>query len=210
MSDPATKQRLLNVGGNSKEIPLPQQFADFEHLLLDIDPETKPDVLCDARELGSKDVGQFDVVYCSHNMEHYYRHDVKRVMEGFLRVLRPGGFAFIVVPDIQELMKAVATNNLDIEDKVYDSPAGPITVLDMIYGYGAEIERRGVDFFAHKTGFSPKSMAAALFRAGFSVVYKWSANLALTAIAFKGTPDPKYIDLFKLPPVPIPVPIAAK
>lgn len=204
MSESIAKKRLLNVGGNSKEIPLPEQLAGFEHLMLDIDPETKPDVLCDARELASQEVGEFDVVYCSHNLEHYYRHDVKKVLEGFMKVLRPGGFAYIVVPDILELMKAVAAHNLDIDDKLYDSPAGPIMVLDMIYGYSVEIERRGVDFFAHKTGFSQKSLQAALFRAKFSVVYKWSANLALTAIAFKGVPDPRYIELFKLPPIPMP------
>ena len=31
-------QRVLNVGGNSKAIPLPPQYADFDHWLLYIDP----------------------------------------------------------------------------------------------------------------------------------------------------------------------------
>ena len=48
--------------------------------------------------------------------------------------------------------------NLDIDDFLYQSPEGPITVRDVIYGYGAEIERSGNDFYAHKTGFTKKSL----------------------------------------------------
>src|SRR6266446_7887238 len=42
---------------------------------------------------------QFDAVYCSHNLEHYYRHDGATVLRGFLHVLKPDGFAEIKVPD---------------------------------------------------------------------------------------------------------------
>ncbi len=38
--------------------------------------------------------------------------------------------------------------NLDLEDVLYTSPAGPIMVLDVIYGYGVEIARSGHDFYA--------------------------------------------------------------
>jgi hypothetical protein len=44
-------KKVLNVGGNNKLIALPPQYADFEHLLLDIDPKGEPDILCDARLL---------------------------------------------------------------------------------------------------------------------------------------------------------------
>ena len=88
-----SRKRFLNVGGNSKNIGLPPQFDAFEHLMLDIDPQTSPDILCDARKLKTLDVGPFDAIYCAHNMEHYYRHDVREVLAGFLHVLRPGGFA---------------------------------------------------------------------------------------------------------------------
>ena len=32
-----TQRKVLNVGGNNKEIRIPQYYAGFEHLLLDID-----------------------------------------------------------------------------------------------------------------------------------------------------------------------------
>ena len=51
-------QRLLNVGGNSRQIPLPPQYAGFEHLLLDIDPRGAPDIVCDARQMMTLAPGQ--------------------------------------------------------------------------------------------------------------------------------------------------------
>lgn len=191
---------VLNVGGNSKEIPLPPQYADFEHLLLDIDPRGSPDIVCDARELKSLDADQFDAVYCSHNLEHYYRHDVQGVLTGFLHVLKENGFAHIRVPDIQEVMRQTLERNLDIDDILYQSPAGPIMVLDVLYGYSVEIERSGQDFFAHKTGFTQKSLEKALRNAGFSKIYTAATNLDVVALAFKGTPDATARQLFDLPP----------
>lgn len=181
-------KRVLNVGGNSKEIPLPPVFRGWENVLLDIDPRANPDVLCDARELARLGGGEYDAVYCSHNLEHYYRHDVPRVLAGFRHVLKDDGFANIRVPDVAEVMRVTVQNGLDIEDVLYQSPAGPITVRDVIYGYGPEIERSGNDFFAHKTGFTRKSLEAALQAGGFPVVYLDARNLEIMAVAFKQPP----------------------
>jgi SAM-dependent methyltransferase len=196
---PMTSRKLLNVGGNSKKIPLPSQYAGFEHWLLDIDPAGSPDILCDARTLDRLDPGQFDVVYCSHNLEHYHRHDVRKVLSGFMHVLKDGGVAHIRVPDIQEVMRLAIERGLDLEDVLYQSSAGPIMVLDVIYGYSVQIERSGEDFYAHKTGFTQKSLIKALQAAGFSGIYSGTGNLEVQAFAFKGNPDVALLELFKLP-----------
>lgn len=189
-------KKVLNVGGNTKEIPLPPEYVGFEHLLLDIDPRGSPDILCDARQLATLKPAQFDAVYCSHNLEHYYRHDVQIVLSGFLHVLKEGGIAHIRVPDIHDVMRITLERNLDIDDILYQSPAGPIMVLDVLYGYAAEIEQSGQDFYAHKTGFTRKSLSSALLKAGFSVVYTELGNYEITALAFKGTPDQTICTLF--------------
>lgn len=186
-------------GGNNKAIPLPPQYAEFKHLLLDIDPKGSPDIVCDARELSSLEADQFDAVYCSHNLEHYYRHDVPRVLAGFLHVLKDGGFAQIRVPDIADVMRVTIERDLDIDDVLYQSPAGPIMVLDVLYGYSIEIEQSGQDFYAHKTGFTQKSLMAALQKAGFTKVYSGTRNLEINALAFKGMPDENTCALFNLP-----------
>jgi predicted O-linked N-acetylglucosamine transferase (SPINDLY family) len=181
-------RKVLNVGGNSKDIEIPELYGGWQHVLLDIDPAAAPDVVCDARKLQTLPGGECDSVYCSHNLEHYFRHDVAKVLTGFLHVLKPDGFVYLRVPDMSELMREVVRNGLDIEDVLYESPAGPIAAIDVIYGLGSEIERSGQDFFAHKTGFTRKSLTAALRRAGFQYIFTRTGNLEITAIAFRNPP----------------------
>lgn len=196
---PPALRRVLNVGGNSKDIPLPPQYQGWDHVLLDIDPKVRPDVVCDARHLTELPGAEYDAVYCSHNLEHYYRHDVPKVLAGFRHVLKPGGFSHLVVPDLREVMRVMIEKNLDIGDVLYQSPAGPITVQDVIYGYGPEIERSGSDFFAHKSGFTESSLMATLRAAGFPWVFTQIGNLRVEALAFTSPPASYAAELFGLP-----------
>ena len=185
-------RRVLNVGGGSKGVALPPHFQDWEQLLLDIDPRVGADLVCDARTLrASVDANTFDAVYCSHNLEHYYRHDVDKVLQGFLHALKADGFAEIRVPDIGELIKLMAKDALDIEQEVYRANIGPISAHDMIYGYAPEIEASGQDFYAHKTGFSRDSLLRALHANGFGEIYFAPplALLELHVFAFKTKAD---------------------
>ncbi|MHB8790628.1 MAG: class I SAM-dependent methyltransferase [Desulfobulbaceae bacterium] len=192
-------KKVLNVGGNDKAIALPPQYAAFDQLLLDIDPGVNPDIVGDARQLEFIGAGRFDAVYCSHNLEHYYRHEVGKVLAGFLYVLKAGGFAHIRVPDIQEVMRVTVERGLDIDDVLYQSPAGPIRVGDVLYGFSVEIERSGKDYFAHKTGFTRKSLWNALKQAGFQKIYCTTGNFEIDVLAFKGEPDQAARELFGLP-----------
>lgn len=158
---------VLNVGGATKDIALPAHYKGWRHLLLDIDPRGGADIVCDARELITTLPHQFDAVYCSHNLEHYFPHDSERVLRGFAHILKPDGFAEIRVPDIAAVMRAMVERGLDIDDVLYQSDVGPILVRDVIYGWHVEIERSGQDFYAHKTGFTARSLTAALHRTGF-------------------------------------------
>ena len=196
-----TIKKVLNVGGNSKNIPLPSQYNGWQHVLLDIDPRGNPDIICDARELMGLCGHEYDAVYCSHNLEHYYRHDVRKVLQGMAHVLKADGLLDIRVPDIDALMKIVVAKKMDVDDFLYQSPAGPITVRDVIYGYGVEIERSGNDFFAHKTGFSPKSLTKILNECGFPIIYVNLGNIEIEAFAFKEKPTDNIKNLFNLPTV---------
>jgi hypothetical protein len=68
-----------------------------------------------------------------------------------------------------------------------------------MYSYSVEIERSGKEYFAHKTGFTQKSLLKALRLAGFSKIYSAVSNLEVKALAFKGQPDPTTLTLFNLP-----------
>ena len=191
-------RKVLNVGGNSKKIPLPIQYETFEHLLLDIDPTGDPDVLCDSRELTKLNGEQFDMIYCSHNLEHYYEHDVRLVLTGFMHVLKSGGGIHLIVPDMQTVFQTIIEKKLDIDDVLYESALGPIRVIDVIYGYSKQIESSGVDFFAHKTGFSIKSLTQVLINAGFQNIHGQRSGFNLILIAFKNKPDKELANLFNI------------
>ena len=195
-------RRVLNVGGGSKGVALPPHFQNWEQLWLDIDPRVGADLVCDARALrDSADANAFDAVYCSHNLEHYYQHDARRVLSGFSHVLKDDGFVEIIVPDIAYLIRYMVDHNLDIDDPLYTVPAGVIRCVDVIYGWAAQIESTGENFFAHKTGFSQKSLAALLGDFfPISVVIVNNKQLSLRALAFKAEPPVELLTMLGVPP----------
>ena len=188
------QKRFLNVGGGSKAILVPRHYLGWEHLLLDIDPAGKPDICADAREMTVLEPAQVEAVYCSHNLEHYYEHDVPRVLAGFRHVLKPEGFAEIRVPDVMALMRTVVERGLDIDDKLYDTEMGPVRPKDVLYGFAPEIRDSGQEFYAHKTGFSHQSLKAALLAAGFTDVVPLAPRpLEIALAAFLAPPAPEVL-----------------
>ena len=185
-----TALSVLNVGGGSKQIAIPSHYADWNHFLLDVSAGPDVDVVLDARKLKTLDAEQFDSVYCSHNLEHYYRHDCANVLSGFVHVLKRNGYADIRVPDMAAVLTKMVADGMDIDDILYTSTAGPISVHDVIYGWGVEIERSGVDFYAHKRGFTAKSLTVELQRAGFArvVTSVSGTGFEIRALAFKAEP----------------------
>ena len=195
----AGTKRFLNVGGGSKAAPLPAHFSGWEHVLLDIQPRTDVDLAMDARNLADLPPEAFDAVYCSHNLEHYYAHDVPRVLAGFAHVLKRGGFVEIRVPDIEAVLRAMTEGGLDIADPLYVSPAGPVSVHDVLYGFGAEMAR-GNEYYAHKTGFTDRSLRQALGAAGFAHAHALPpmGGYELRVAAFTEVPVPALQELLGL------------
>ncbi len=154
---------VLNVGGNGKDIPLPDYYAGYEHVLLDIAPGPGVDIVMDARklELWEGAMPYFDAVYCSHNLEHYYVHDVQTVLRGFYKLLKPGGTVWIVVPDADVVFKALA-DGADLFDYAYQN----VMWHDMLYGANIYVQRCG-DGWAHKTAFTEARLRKVLLEAGF-------------------------------------------
>jgi hypothetical protein len=98
------------------------------------------------------------------------------------------------------LMKRVLASDLDLEDTLFTAPGGPVTPRDVIYGWSIEIEKSGNDFYAHKTGFTAKSLADILARAGFPRVFVAVVDemCELRALAFKREPTPEQQKLLGL------------
>jgi SAM-dependent methyltransferase len=155
--------RVLHAGCGPTE-PLPPLFQelfgdDIEEVRLDVDPDTKPDIVASILNLG--DIGVFDCVYASHTIEHLYPHEVPIALREFRRVLADDGFALIFVPDLEGVTLS--------EEPLYLGPAGRISAMDLFYGYRPDLPTRPA--MAHHTGFTSAILADALREAGFSQVY---------------------------------------
>jgi ubiquinone/menaquinone biosynthesis C-methylase UbiE len=152
-----TVKRLLHPGCGGE--PLPFWLEGYEETRLDIDAQWMPDILADIMDMGN--IGQFDLIYTCHTLEHVYPHEVKVVLSEFKRVLKDGCAAIIFVPDLED----VKANH----DILYETAFGPICGLDLIYGSAWLIENVS-KYMSHHTGFIKETLEAALNEAGFSKV----------------------------------------
>lgn len=144
---------VLHVGCGAD--PIPSWLGSCDETRLDIDAKHAPDIVADMREL--PDVGSFDVVYCSHALEHLSPHEVVPALQGFLRVLSDGGGAIVFVPDLEGVSAT--------DEVLFVSPAGPICGMDLIYGYRPALKDN--PHMAHKTGFTAETLRSAMVAAGF-------------------------------------------
>jgi SAM-dependent methyltransferase len=159
---------LLHVGCGSRHIQnLPPlfQMGDWDEIRYDIDPNAEPDIVGSLQDMSLVEDASVEAIYSSHNIEHVWAFEVQGVLKEFRRVLKPEGFALILCPDMLSVAQAIRDGFL--EKAVYESPAGPITALDIVYGYHSDIEA-GNHYMAHKTAFTSETLAKHLERAGFA------------------------------------------
>lgn len=180
---------ILHVGPGHRQsgAKLPTAFLTpaWNEIRLDIDPANEPDILGSMLDMSAVESGSVDAIYSAHNIEHVYVHEVPAVLGEFLRVLKPDGFAVITCPDLQTVCALVAQDKLT--DAAYQSQAGAITPLDILYGHG-EALAHGHFYMAHKCGFTEKTLTAALLAAGFRSIAgkRRSRGLDLWMLAGKG------------------------
>lgn len=150
-------QTILHVGCGVD--PLPTWLDGFFETRLDINPAANPDIVASMLAMG--EVGLYDAVLCQHALEHLYPHEVGLALTEFLRVLKPGGTAFVIVPDLEGVTPT--------EDVLFTAAAGPITGLDLIYGFRPWL--RDNPHMAHHTGFVSDTLRRSMLGAGFSAVH---------------------------------------
>jgi predicted SAM-dependent methyltransferase len=183
--DELQRLTVLHVGCGSREASgLHQAFQgpNWCELRLDIDPTVNPDVVASITDMSPVADGSVEAVFSSHNLEHLESHQVPLALAEFLRVLRNGGMLLLTLPDLQAVAKLVAEGQL--EETVYESPAGPVAPLDILYGFRPFLAL-GATTMAHRTGFTLESLRQHLAAAGFQEDKLWSENLNLWALVRK-------------------------
>jgi len=183
-------RKLLHVGcGPKTQADTHPAFHDprrWAETRLDIDPGARPDIIASMTDMSMVDDGQFDAIFSSHNLEHLYPHEVPTALREFRRVLKPTGFALVMVPDLQRVGELIAENKL--EDPAYMSPSGPICPVDMLYGFRPSLAAGNL-FMAHRMGFTRKTLAQYFLRAGFAAVIAQRDGFDLFALGHCSRPE---------------------
>ena len=161
-------KKLLHVGcGPKRKDQTTREFsqAEWQEVRLDIDPAVQPDVIGTMTDMSAVADASVDAVFSSHNIEHLYPHEVPVALAEFLRVLQPeDGFAVITCPDLKSVCSLVVQDKLT--EAAYNSPAGPIAPLDILFGHRPSLARGNL-YMAHRCGFTQKVLRNTLLAAGF-------------------------------------------
>ncbi|HEU4853586.1 MAG TPA: class I SAM-dependent methyltransferase [Telluria sp.] len=166
----SAKLKLLHVGCGSsprERLPFVFQHPNWQEVRYDIDPAVCPHLVGSITDMSSVPDASMDAIWSSHNLEHLNSFEVPTALAEFRRVLKPTGFVLISLPDMLSIAKLVVDDALG--ETLYESPAGPIRPLDMIFGHQAAI-KAGNNFMAHRTGFTATTLGNALADAGFDEV----------------------------------------
>ncbi len=191
-------KKVLHVGcGPKREDALMPALRgpDWQEVRLDLNPDVQPDMVADIRDMQPVQDASMDAVWSSHNIEHLYPHDVPRALSEFYRVLKEGGILVLALPDMQRVAAFVAAGML--EEPLYNSPAGPISAIDMMYGFRPSMAAGNL-FMAHKTAFTALSLAKALLEAGFSDVSVVRRGFDLEAVGVRRAEKSQPRDRFQL------------
>lgn len=177
------KYQVLHVGCGPRGSTLPDIFGeDWQEIRLDIDPNVDPDVVASMTDMSCVADDSVDALYSSHNLEHLYAHEVPIALAEWRRVLKPGGFLFVRVPDILEIAKVVSEDKL--EATLYQSPAGPISPIDVLWGHRSAIAA-GNHFMTHKTGFTESTLSAKLQQCGYERISAIRTRYEICCTAIK-------------------------
>ena len=138
---------------------------DWAEIRLDIDGSVNPDLIGTMTDMSAVPDASVDAIFSSHNIEHLYPHEIPLALAEFLRVLKPDGFTIITCPDLKSVCALVAEDKLT--ESAYDSPAGPIAPIDILYGHRPSMAA-GNQYMAHRSGFTKKVLLSTLLTAGFA------------------------------------------
>ncbi len=161
---------LLHVGcGRNRKDRTTAGFntSEWDERRLDIDASVEPDIVGTMTDMSAVASASVDAIFSSHNIEHLYPHEVPTALGEFRRVLRDDGFVVLTCPDLQSVCELIAQDRLT--EPAYQSPAGPIAPLDILYGFRPAMARGNL-FMAHRCGFTRKVLGATLGAAGFGTV----------------------------------------
>jgi predicted SAM-dependent methyltransferase len=188
-------RRVLNAGSGPRSIRKLKTIFDpagWQEVRIDLDPSVKPDVVGSMIDMHVHfDTQTFDAIWSSHSLEHLHSHEIPVALAEFRRVLKDDGFAIITCPDLETVMAHFLEHGSD--HVVYQSAAGPITPLDMMFGHSRSIASGHVHM-AHRSGLTSERLGKLLLQAGFAEAVTKRQDFDLWALALTERADRQAIE----------------
>ena len=152
---------VLNLGCGSRRLETwPEEWTEVR---VDLDPGCNPDYVADLARLPFP-TGYADGIFCDSCLEHVTEGHVGVVLAEWHRVLRPGGFLYLRVPDLEAIAELVVAGRL--QEVVYRAGDIPIRPLDMLYGLASAHTEHPL--MIHRMGFTAVTLSSWLSSFGFS------------------------------------------
>ena len=107
-----------------------------------------------------------DHILCSHFLEHVYPAEAREILADFRRVLKPGGTAHIIVPDLAIFASAYASTK-DADAFVTDTLLSTPERGSLRYRL---LEALGAFGLQHRWMYDARSIAALVQSAGFEII----------------------------------------
>lgn len=188
----ATQKNLLHLGYGGQRVT-DEDLQGYHEITVDISKDSNPDLVMDLTDLSRIPTDSMDAVYLSHALEHVDPHKVEVALKGFSRVLKDGGVAKIIVPNMKIPAQLISQGKPD--EVMYESPSGPITAMDMFYGHQQSI-KNGKEGMRHKIAFTKEYLEKCLLSAGIvgatveevglDLVAKFTKNKAVIKLVANG------------------------
>ena len=148
--------KKLNLGSGRRYLP--------GYVNIDISPERRPDIVALVDRLDFFKDEEYDLVRASHILEHFPYKECGRVLREWNRVLKPGGYLVICVPDYIRLSWRAILYPHGFDPCFSEHSERALDCINGLFALKLPPQYR------HQTVFTRGSLSHLLLTSGFSVV----------------------------------------
>jgi SAM-dependent methyltransferase len=149
--------KKLNLGSSDRLLP--------NYINIDARASVHPDIVCNISKLEFASDNEFDLVRASHVLEHFEFREMESVLAEWRRVLRPGGYLMVCVPNFKAIAWSIILSQpiYKLDKATYEQGA-----INSIFALDLPPELR------HKCLFSIATLKKLLSGSGFGCITRYN------------------------------------